>query len=207
MNLADYYKIFAVNKYPLGFVFFNFLLLLIPFLLFNLLRRLEAKTGLRTAFQKAIAWLLGLLWLLFIPNAPYIVLEVRHYFSACFDNYYLICPVKSWQILFFFVYSAVGWIAFVYLLNLMKTFITKVKSAATANLATAAIIPVISLGVLLGLNSRLNSWDIFIRPKTIISDALVYFTDMDYFINLLAFSAFFYLLYWIGDRIFRKNNI
>jgi uncharacterized membrane protein len=187
-------------------VFWNLSLLIIPYFLVFYLKKYWELTGFKKVHQKIAAVILAFVWLLFIPNAAYIINDVRHIANYCLiDSPFRVCAENAWMIMFFFVYAALGWIAFVYLLNQMKNFIKTLYNKKIAKIFTAIIIPIISLGVLLGLLNRWNSWEVFIYPADFTGHVLLYFSDFTYFINWLAYSLFFYLLYYGGNYLFREK--
>jgi uncharacterized membrane protein len=195
-----------VNQYPLIGVFWNLLLLAVPYFLCFLLDGLRRKNHLVKFYQKIFAILIFIVWLLFIPNSAYIVTDARHIMGICNQpTFYRVCISSAWMIMFFFIYATIGWISFVLLLNQMKIFIAKIFSEKTARLFIVIIIPLLSLGVLLGLINRWNSWEIFFDGGKIFKSAWLYFSSWKYFANWLAFTISFYFLYYLGNFLFRKK--
>ena len=180
----------------------NLFLLIIPFFLCKNLIKLRRKSKFSKWHQKLIAACLGFIWLLFIPNSAYIITGGRHLLNYCPLNYYKVCAENAWMIMFFFTYAVIGWVAFVYLVNQMKILVNEIWGKLAVKIYIWSIVPVISLGVLLGLINRWNSWEILIYPVAIAKDALKYFTDFMHFKNWLIFTIFLYILYFIGDYLF-----
>jgi uncharacterized membrane protein len=109
------------------------------------------------------------------------------------------------MIIFFFTYASIGWVAFVYLLNQMKSFIEMLFNKIVVRIYSIIIIPFVSLGVLLGLLNRWNSWEIFIYPTDFLKNVFIYFTDCIYFMNWLIFTVFLYILYFGGNFLFKER--
>lgn len=196
-----------INQYPVVGIFWNVFLLLIPFFIFLFLARYYSKTHFQKIQQKAFALFLFLLWVLFIPNAAYIMTDARHIIGYCeIYNFYRICLENAWMIIFFFSYALLGWIGFVILLRQMRDFVEKVFTKKIGLFFILSIIPMISLGVLLGLINRWNSWELFINPLGIFTSIKIYFTDFVYFKNFLIFTLNFYILYFVGEKLFKKFN-
>jgi len=103
---------------------------------------------------------------------------------------------------FFFLYAILGWIAYVYLVNQMKYLIDKLFGKRVVLAYLWLISPVFSLGILLGLVNRWNSWDLLFFPTEVLNGALLYFSDWTYFKNLLIYTFSLYILYFIGDILF-----
>jgi uncharacterized membrane protein len=192
----------GINNYPIIGIIWNLLLLVIPFFLAKILYRLWKKNSFKNINEKIAAILFFMLWLLFIPNSVYVLTDVRHLLNYCPVNYYRICINNAWMIVFFFTYASIGWVTFVLLLNQMKAIFKEAYGQLIEKLFVIIIIPIISLGVLLGLVNRWNSWEVFLDPLKIINSSLYYFIDWTYFKNLLLFSIFLYILYYSGNKLF-----
>ncbi|MEA3463968.1 MAG: DUF1361 domain-containing protein [Patescibacteria group bacterium] len=180
----------------------NLLLLVIPFFLCGNLIKLWQKSKFSKCRQKLAAVCLYFVWLLFIPNSAYIITDIRHLLNFCPLNQYKICIENAWMIMFFFSYSVIGWVAFVYLINQMKILVNEIWGKLAVKIYIWLIAPIVSLGVLLGLINRWNSWEALIYPIAIAKDALKYFTDFVYFKNWIIFTIFLYILYFTGNYLF-----
>jgi uncharacterized membrane protein len=197
-----------INDYPVFMVFWNLFLVIIPFLLFFYLKDYKKKTKFKKKNQKYFSILVFLLWLIFVPNTAYIITDMRHISYYCpLGPYLKICVDSAWMIMFFFLYSIIGWISFVYLLREMKDFIGSIFNKFYSSIFIVLIIPLISLGVLLGLLNRWNSWDLFFYPLSIIKSSFLYFSDFYYFRNWLIFTISFYILYFVGAKIFKDLKL
>lgn len=205
-NNYSWFSKLSINDYPLIVFFWNLFLLLIPyFLVFYLIKYWEL-TGFKKVYQKIIAFCVGFIWLIFIPNTAYIITDIRHINNSCFSNsVYMVCSENAWMIMFLFAYAVIGWVAFVFLLNQMKNFIGIIFDKKIAKIFINSVIPLIAWGVLLGLLNRWNSWEIFIYPLDFFSHALLYFTNLIYFTNWLIFTIFLYILYYGGNYLFRDH--
>jgi uncharacterized membrane protein len=189
----------AIFDYPVIMFVWNLLLLLAPMLLAWYLLKYWQRNKLKSFFQKIIAILIGLLWLLFIPNAAYVITDVRHIMTVCPNNIYnWVCPAKAWGIFFFFLYALLGWLGFVYLMRQMRDLLRKLNQELVP-VFFVFVIPLTAVGIMLGLVDRWNSWELFLDPVGLWQNILKYFTQLDYFVNWLLFSVFLYILYWIGD--------
>lgn len=194
----------AVNNYQIISVIWNLSLIIIPFFLAEFIDKLWQKNKFKTWQNKLSAYLLLFVWLLFIPNTAYIITDVRHLLNFCPENFTRVCIENAWMILFFFTYGLVGWLAFIYLLNQMQVIIARIKGRLTAYIFIWLVIPFISLGVMLGLINRWNSWEAFIYPGRIGGSASFYLFDFTYFKNWYLFTLFFYLFYFGGKAVLRR---
>lgn len=194
-----------INKYPVFAILWNLFLLMIPFLIYLGLLKYYNLTKLQKISEKAFFGFLLFLWLIFVPNSAYIITDVRHLIGSCSDSIYRVCVDTTWMIMVFFSYALIGWIFFVYLLSRMRVLLGAIFNSKIANYFIISIIPLVSLGVLLGLVNRWNSWEIFYFPEMIIKDALLYVTDWRYFVNFAVFTVFFYILYYLGSFLFKEK--
>lgn len=195
----------SINDYQLFTVFWNLVLVLVPAGLYCLLNRYSTKIGLMSVKQKIAAAVLFFLWLLFFPNTAYIMTDIRHLLNYCpADSPFKVCRENGWMIMFFFAYSSLGWVSFYYLLKQMAGLIDRVYNKFFSRIFVVLLMPLVSLGVLLGLLNRFNSLDAIIFPIQFIKALPPYFIDPSYLFNWLIFTGFLYLLYLGGDVIFRK---
>lgn len=211
LNLDNLYGRFpvldalAINHFQLLTAVWNIFLILLPLAIWLLLKKYWLRTRLAKFSQKCLALALFILWLLFFPNTAYVITDVRHLLNYCpADSLNQVCLPNAWMVMFFFAYASIGWVAFYYLLKLMSELIGEIFSRTWSRIFIFLIIPLAAMGVLLGLLSRLNSWDIFFYPLLLVSVAWLYVSELNYFANWAAFSIFLYLLYFAGDAIFRK---
>lgn len=195
-----------INGYQIFTVFWNLILLLVPYFAVLALIKYKNVYGFKKLRGKFFAGIIGFIWLLFIPNTAYIINDVRHLLNYCpADSYYRVCANNAWMIMFFFTYASLGWVAFVYLVNQMKEFLKEILGEKIALIFKIIIVPLVSLGVLLGLLNRWNSWEIFIYPADFFKHLSLYFTNFIYFRDWLIFSIFLYILYFGGNYLFKEK--
>ncbi len=196
---------FFINHYPVLAIFWNLILLAVPFLLALYFKKCWEKNKFNNLFLKIKALIIFVIWLLFIPNAAYIITDVRHLVHNCYQgSFYHICPQATYLIIFFFIYASIGWVSLVLLLNQMKKNICLIFGDVYSKFYIWIMIPLISLGVLLGLLQRWNSWQFIYKPFSICADAWLYFSDFIYFRNWLIFTVGLYVLYFAGNKLFKK---
>lgn len=207
-NFYNYYPAvgsLAINHYQLATVVWNIFLVFLPWAFYLFLKSRWRRTGFKKISQKAVAVILFIFWLLFFPNAAYIITDIRHLLDYCpLDSPNKVCAANAWMIIFFFIYSSFGWVAFYYLLKLMSNLFNEIFKRLSPDFFAALIIPLTSLGVLVGLLNRFNSWDVFLFPLWFLRALAVYFSDLNFFLDWLIFTLGLYLLYFAGDVIFRK---
>jgi len=106
---------------------------------------------------------LGLLWLLFFPNAPYIVTDFEHLAGSTGEKFWydgiLIATAATAGLLLGFVS-----------LYLLQAIVRRGVGVRYAWLFVFAVLGLSSFGVYLGRVLRWNSWDVFVRPGSLAAD-------------------------------------
>jgi uncharacterized membrane protein len=99
----------------------------------------------------------GLAWLLFLPNAPYVLTDFIHLGTRhrLFDSIVLAS--------FAFTALALGFAS----LLLVQLVVTRAAGAAAGWLVALSAIVLASVGMYLGRVHRLNSWDVLQRPHEV----------------------------------------
>jgi uncharacterized membrane protein len=196
-----------IGDYQLATVFFNLLLILIPFGIYKLLVWYWQRTRFIKPSQKILAGLAFFFWLIFIPNTAYVISEVRHLLNYCPTGAaFKVCEQGAWIILFFFTYAVIGLISYYYLLAAMSRLFEKIFGKTAARIFILAIIPVIALGVLLGLLNRWNTWELFIYPLDLMKTLISYVSVPQNLGNWLIYSLFLYIFYFGGNRLFKDRS-
>lgn len=104
---------------------------------------------------------LGSLWLLFFPNAPYIVTDLKHIGSArgipvLYDV--LLLSAAAWTGLLLGLTS----------LYLMHAVARRLLGVVSAWALVVGVLAASSFGIYLGRVQRWNSWDVFVRPGALL---------------------------------------
>ena len=118
----------------------------------------RARTGPLTPAWAAV----GVLWLLFLPNAPYIVTDLKHVGTG--DGVPVLYDVL--------LLSAAAWTGLLLGLTslfLMHAVARRVVGALNAWALVVGALALSSFGIYLGRVLRWNSWDVFVRPGPLLS--------------------------------------
>lgn len=144
------------------FLLWNLFLAWIPFWLSKLL------TSKRASFNRASYFLLAA-WLLFFPNALYIITDLIHLEDLKSD-------VPVWfDAILLFTSSIAGLIMAFASLFKVETFLQRKISSAIVKRLIIACIFVGSFGVYLGRFLRWNSWDIITDPVNLLTEVIAPF--------------------------------
>jgi uncharacterized membrane protein len=141
------------GKLYFSFYVWNLLLAFIPLWISNFIVRQKKKNN-------KMYVLIGI-WLLFLPNAPYLITDVFHFAERP--------PVPKWFDLLLVISAA--WtgltIGLVSLLQIEQYFL-QYYSLVKVNIILSVLILLCSFGVYLGRYLRFNSWDIISNPDDIL---------------------------------------
>jgi len=131
-------------------------------------------------------------WLIFFPNAPYLVTDVFHIASKM--------PFPIWyDSILFFLFGWIGILLAVISLFQVNEYLCAHTRFLTSEIIIFGICLISSFGVYIGRFLRWNSWDIFVRPFNLVNNSPVLplktvhnFTPL---IFTLVFSVFLYAVY------------
>lgn len=141
------------------YLVWNLILALVPLVPALLVRKMLPERGWRSA------WLPGLLWLLFLPNAPYILTDFIH--LAHTDRRWL------WGHLLLLVwFSGTGLLAGLVSLRLVHQALAERHPQGVAWLLITAACLLSGVGVGLGRFGRWNSWDALHAPHAVLEDGV-----------------------------------
>jgi uncharacterized membrane protein len=147
-------------------------------------------------------WLLplpGLLWLLFFPNAPYIVTDFYHLEWRR--------PMPLWYdigliAMFAFTGIFLGIASLRIMQRLVQTYLGRLISWAF----TLVSIGLCGLGIYLGRFGRYNSWDMFVHPQEVLRDiALKVINPLDD-LGFVGFTLMFTAIFLVFYLMFISNN-
>ena len=155
----------------LHFLFWNLFLAWIPLIL--------ALMAWRYRHSPAFAIALGFLWLLFLPNAPYLVTDLVHLGPTS--------AAPMWYDLgMLFSFAFVGLALGLRSLHIMQELVQE-RFGAPAGWTFALTAAALSgLGIYIGRFLRWNSWELFLHPTQLTSDLLATLATPGSLLKLLA---------------------
>jgi uncharacterized membrane protein len=165
---------FAWAGPELWFLGWNLLLAWVPWLSARAIARLPGRRALAA---------LSALWLLFLPNAPYLVTDLIHIRPRP--------PVpSSYDVLLFASFALAGCALAWGSLELVHGRLVCAVGRARAAAAIALVLLLVGFGVYLGRFGRWNSWDVLLRPGALLADAAGALVDPRALAFSLLFAAF-----------------
>lgn len=159
------------------FLLWNLFLAWIPYL-----AALKVEQIQRAGSRRIFVWLWLPVWLVFLPNAPYIITDFVHFRH--------LPPVPFWyDLTLFFTAASLGLI--LGLLSIYEVHVV-LKRWFSRTFSAAIIIVAIGLsgfGVWLGRFQRWNSWDLVTRPDALLSDIAQTVTTRHELVHAAGISA------------------
>jgi len=188
-------RVVLFGKLSFVYLLWNIFLAFIPFLISSILLYFSNKNKL----NKTFFIIGGIFWLVFLPNAPYIVTDLIH-----------IGVVRSVPVLYDSVLLFTSaWVGL--LLGMSSMFhIEKILLSRYTKKVTAIIIIIItfliSIGMYLGRFFRFNSWDIFTNPLSFIGKILNTLSYSTYHIEALIYIPLFFTFIYISYLSWKFSN-
>lgn len=170
------YRMYSTESIFFGFFIWNLFLAWVPFSISCLLYafpfyKLEL-------WKKWIWWILSTFWLLFYPNAPYLLtdfIHLKHVEFIIMDGYSQIFnpDIKVWyDLIMFSLFIGIGILLGCLSLYQMQSIFSQAWGRLYGWLIALLILILTSYGIYLGRFNRLNSWDIT-QPVQLINELVL----------------------------------
>jgi uncharacterized membrane protein len=184
------------GKLSFVFILWNIFLAIIPLIISSLLLYFSEKGRLNNTI-----FIIGIfLWILFIPNAPYIITDLIH-----------IGTTRSAPVLYdaFLLFSSayVGLIIFFYSLYHIEQIIRTKLSKRKTSIIIGFIVILISFGLYLGRFLRFNSWDIFINHTLLIKNIWKILSEIAIHIEVYMYTLLFFFFLYISYRAWKYISV
>jgi len=188
-------RIVIWDKYSFIYILWNIFLAFVPFVIsFFLLSYVKEKK-----INKTFLIIGMFLWLLFIPNAPYIVTDFIH-----------LGEIRTVPILFdsFLLFSsaALGLILGFYSLFHIEQIIRMKFSNQKTNIIMSLIILLISFGIYLGRFLRFNSWDVFFNHTSLIKNVWKVFSGSSSNLEVYLYTLLFFFFLSLFYEAWKESN-
>ena len=168
------------------FLIWNLFLAWIPLALAALAYRIATR---RSALARLIVLPTAIVWLLFFPNAPYIVTDFVH-LGQFHDN------VPAWfDVMLIAWYAWTGLLLGVVSLRLMQEIAARAAGNIAGWLLVVFVTAAGSVGIYFGRFLRWNSWDVFQAPLALADTGWDRANQPDAGERMLGFAVLFALLF------------
>lgn len=174
------------------YLFWNIFLAFVPFLISSILLIKTTKQNIVGPF-----FIVGfVLWLLFFPNAPYVITDFIH-----------LGRIHGVPVMFdiFVIFSSamVSLLLGIYSLEHIEKVLSLKFSKKVTDIIIAISILFASFGMYLGRYLRFNSWDFFISHKFLLSSIWSAFTGSNS-INVYTYTILFFLFIYTSYLAFKS---
>lgn len=129
----------------------------------------------------------GVIWMAFLPNAPYLMTDLIHFQSS------RSMPWLDWSL--FLAFGLTGLFAGYASLVWMQAIVRERWGTSAGVMLTLLALAGCGIGVYIGRFLRWNSWDIATRPDLLASNLYNHFFGSETFITAWAMSAVFTALF------------
>jgi uncharacterized membrane protein len=185
--LLSVLRIVLFDTYASVYLLWNLFLAILPFFI-SLILLENVKAG---RVGRAVLILGLVFWILFIPNAPYVVTDLIHISRSrpvpiIFDTFLLFTSAWVGMLLYFYSFFHIEQLARMKLSPRVTSVLVLVVSFA------------VSFGVYLGRFLRFNSWDVFTNPTALyggVSRAFAYSNLSEAAIFITLSTLFVYTSY------------
>ncbi len=181
------------HSFFLGFLVWNIFLAIIPY---------GISTNLKAANTKEVSKIklipIIFIWLIFLPNAPYIITDFIHLHHSK--------SILIWLDIFvLFSFSITGLLISIISLYDIYEIIKQKFNLKTANFFVGITTFLCGFGIYLGRFLRLNSWDIFTSPKVVLKHSIHSFSEIKTYFVTIGFGCFIWILFSIYKNIKATN--
>jgi len=191
-------RILIWGKFSYFYILWNILLAMIPYFISLFILNVYQKNKIDNFF----IFLFLFLWLLFIPNAPYLITDFIHldevkHAPLLFDSFLL------------FSSSLTGMLFGLYSISHVEEILNnKLKNKKITKIIIIIIFFLMGFGIYLGRFLRFNSWDFFTNHTSLVSGInnllLIKGGLLDVVLYTFLFSSFIYASYKMW-KFFKKN--
>ena len=189
--LADAFG--AFNKYS-GWIVWNLFLAFIPLILSFWL-------FLRRSRRRSLVWWLGyIIFIVFLPNAPYLLTDIIHLIEAIRAGYSIWITTLVFIPLHLLAIWA-GWEAYVVSVINQSHYLKKqgaTKFIFASELITHALC---AIGIFLGRFLRFNSWDLVTKPDILFMSTISNLTTRKPVLVIAITFVILVILYWLTKQI------
>lgn len=159
------FRQFIPTDKPLLFLLWNVFLAMIPLAISTVLLKAQSENH-----PMYVQLLLGLAWLVFFPNAPYMLTDYIHLTYGDQTYFWLDLITLSY-------FAFIALVTAVISLKDIEHWMMVRYNKAFARLLIFGLCILSGIGIYLGRDLRFNSWDVLIKPKELIHVSLMRMSD------------------------------
>jgi uncharacterized membrane protein len=185
------YRIVKSDSLSYIFLAWNLFLALIPWWVSSYLKKKEALNLKHLPFI--------VLWLLFLPNSPYILTDLFHLRPRD--------PFPLWfDLVLLLSFAWIGMMVFLKSLKDMFEILQKYVSPLWVTIITPFVFWLISFGLYLGRYLRFNSWNVINHPFQLMKQSTQVLFEKDAIAFTFIFSVFLGFLYFMSHPLLKPEK-
>ena len=189
-------RIILWGKFSYFYLLWNIFLAFVPYLISLVLFTLHKEEKINNFFL-----IIGsLVWILFIPNAPYLITDFIH-----------LDEVKHAPLLYdaFLIFSSalVGLLFGLYSISHMNEIIKSKFSKIKSKIILAVIFILIGFGIYLGRFLRFNSWDFFTHHSSLLEGIKNLFFWNGGIMNTILYTLLFSSFVYVAFRMWKNLKV
>jgi uncharacterized membrane protein len=189
-------RIVILGKVSFLYILWNIFLAFVPFIISSLLLFYFKENKL----TKLIFIVGFFIWILFIPNAPYIITDFIHLGTT------RSIPIV-YDVLLLFSSASVGLFLGFYSLFHIEQIIKAKCSYVKTSIIMGFIILLISFGIYLGRFLRFNSWDIFINHTSLVNNIWKIISQAAIHTEVYLYTLLFFFFLFLSYNAWKYSSI
>lgn len=188
-------RVIYTNNFSFLFLIWNLLLAWIPYWISNTKFKEHDKINFK------LTCFVGM-WLLFLPNAPYLLTDLVHFHSTS--------KTKWLDLILLSTYAICGVLLFYFSLQHFKTNFLLKRRKSSQVIILIGLLVLSAYGIFLGRELRFNSWDIISNPLGLCIAIFKSIFDAQHYKHTIAltfiFALFLYISMVVFDNLFYQQN-
>lgn len=141
-----------------------------------------------------------ILWILFLPNAPYVVTDFIH-----LGRIRAVPVMYDMFLLFSAAYASL--LLGLYSISHMEKILLLKFTKKITNILILIIILFTGFGVYLGRFLRFNSWDFFINHNSLVTSIWKISTESNGYANVFGYTLLFFIFIYVSYLSFKSANV
>lgn len=187
------YRVVSTKTIDFTFLLWNLFLAILPLFVSKLIRYNP-----KVHSYKPLLFVLFSLWILFLPNSPYIITDLMHLKTG---------TSTMWIDLFMlFIFALNGVLLGALSMIDIFHFITKKYNQKAANITLFTASFLSGFGIFIGRFLRFNSWDIIARPKVLFYCLYKCLFLYEAWVWTIGFGSFMWISFLVLKPLLRTKN-
>ncbi|MFC0391520.1 DUF1361 domain-containing protein [Paenibacillus mendelii] len=137
-----------------------------------------------------------LLWLFFYPNSAYLVTDILHPFIHYKPEPGIpfLFEMEFWHhLLLFFTAAVIGLLLSFYTLYSVQELVKGLYGRTISWIFAVTVLLLASYGIYIGRFIRWNSWDVFTRPKVLLTDLFTMLLEREQLLHIISFTKLIFV--------------